>query len=820
MFRNYLSAAIRNLARNGPYAGVTIAGLAIAFAAAILIGLYVRDELSYDAWIPGHQQVFLVRQKITGALSKPVVEDQTPAAIAELLKLDFPQIEYAARFSKSGFPPALRRGDISIAERAFAWVDPDFLKIVQVTAVAGNPATALRAPDHLVLTRSAARKYFGQDAPIGQVLQVDGAPMSVAAVIEDLPTETNFSAQVFGSSLAPQSMYKTLEQAGLLSNAVETVVKLKPQVDAAAMNAALPAFVDRRIAQAVQAEAPNEGLHNSFWLEPITRLHLDPVPGAFSPETDPAAVAAIAVIGALIVIVAAINFVTLMTARASRRAVEVGVRKALGAGRRDLVAQFMGEALVYVAVALMAAVAIVELALPALNGVLQRKIAFDYLGDPALAGAMLGVTAVVGLLAGVYPALVLSAFRPALVLKGGPIEASGGGRLRQALVVTQFCVLIALLLAAITIARQTTFALTKGTHVDQSGVVLLLASPCTDALRDAVKAIPGVQGAACSSPTALALADSVDYVQLDGRAANLNITPVDFGFFDIYGVRPLAGRVFDIARPSDDGSNHVNDAPPIVLNEAAVRALGIRSDAAALGRHLQWQYVPDAGIAKLSYSHAPYLPSEVIGVVPDFTFGSVREQVRPAFFYVAKKVDMMSSVALNVKLDPARTAETLPRLAQTWKAVSNGQPLQEVFANQFMLRLYIDTIVQGAFVAVCALIAVSVACMGLFALSAYTAERRTKEIGVRKAMGASSADILRLLLWQFLWPVLIANLIAWPIAFLVMNWWLGGFAYRVDQPLWAFLAAGGAAVVIALGTVLYQALRVSRAKPVMALRYE
>src|SRR6185437_10150408 len=314
-------------------------------------------------------------------LSKPVVEDQTPAAIAELLKLDFPQIEYAARFSKSGFPPALRRGDISIAERAFAWVDPDFLKIVQVTAVAGNPATALRAPDHLVLTRSAARKYFGQDAPIGQVLQVDGAPMSVAAVIEDLPTETNFSAQVFGSSLAPQSMYKTLEQAGLLSNAVETVVKLKPQVDAAAMNAALPAFVDRRIAQAVQAEAPNEGLHNSFWLEPITRLHLDPVPGAFSPETDPAAVAAIAVIGALIVIVAAINFVTLMTARASRRAVEVGVRKALGAGRRDLVAQFMGEALVYVAVALMAAVAIVELALPALNGVLQRKIAFDYLGD-------------------------------------------------------------------------------------------------------------------------------------------------------------------------------------------------------------------------------------------------------------------------------------------------------------------------------------------------------------------------------------------------------------------------------------------------------
>lgn len=823
MFRNYLSAALRNLTRNGPYAGVTIAGLAIAFAAAILIGLYVRDELSFDAWIPGHQQVFMVRQRITGALSKPVVEDSTPAALAELLKLDFPQIEYAARFrgGSSGYPPAVRHGDVSIAERAFAWVDPDFFKIVRVTPVAGDPAAALQAPDHLVLTRSAARKYFGKDAPIGQTLQVDGAPMSVAAVIEDWPAESNFSGQVFGSGLAPQSLFRTIEKAGFLANAVETVVKLKPGADATSMNAALPGFVARRIAGAVYAQAPNEGLHNYFWLEPITRLHLDPVPGAFAPETDPTVLAAIGVIGVLIVVVAAINFVTLMTARASRRAVEVGVRKALGAGRRDLVAQFMGEALVYVAVGLAAAAAIVELALPALNGVLQRKMAFDYLGDPALLAAMLSAAATVGLLAGIYPALVLSAFRPALVLKGGPIEATGGGRLRQALVVTQFCVLIALLLAAITIARQTSFALSKATHVDQSGVVLLLASPCTDTLRDAVRAIPGVEGAACSSPTALALVDSIDDVQLGARRANLVVAPVDFGFFGIYGVRPLAGRVFDIARPSDDGANHVNDAPPIVINEAAVHALGIPTAEAAIGRQVQWQYLPNASIASSSTSdQSPYLPSEVIGVVPDFTFGSVRNMVQPQFFYVPKKVDWFTSVALNVKLDPARTAETLPRLAQTWKAVSNGQPLQEVFASQFMLRLYIDTIVQGAFIAVCALIAVSVACMGLFALSAYTAERRTKEIGVRKAMGASSGDILRLLLWQFTWPVLIANLIAWPLAFLVMNWWLAGFAYRVDQPLWPFLAAGGAAVVIALGTVLYQALRVSRAKPVAALRYE
>jgi putative ABC transport system permease protein len=206
--------------------------------------------------------------------------------------------------------------------------------------------------------------------------------------------------------------------------------------------------------------------------------------------------------------------------------------------------------------------------------------------------------------------------------------------------------------------------------------------------------------------------------------------------------------------------------------------------------------------------------------VPDFTFGSVRTSVEPSFFYVAKKVDFMSSVALNIRLDPARMPQTLPRIERVWKDISHGQPLWEVFTGQLMLRLYLDTIIEGAFIAVCGLIAVSVACLGLFALSAYTAERRTKEIGVRKAMGASSGDILKLLLWQFLWPVLVANLIAWPIAFLVMNWWLQGFAYRIDQSPWTFIAAGAAAVVIALVTVFFQGLRVSRAKPVAALRYE
>jgi len=821
MFQNYLAASLRNLARNGQYAGITIAGLAIAFAAAILIGLYVRDELSYDSWVPGHQQVFLVRQKITGALAKPIVEETTPGALADLMKLDFPQLQYVARLSGGTYPPALRRGDISISERRFIWVDPDFFKIIAPPAVAGDPATALAAPDHLVLTRSAARKYFGRDTPIGGVLQVDGTPMSVAAVIEDWPTNSNVSGDVFGSSLAPQSLIPDMTKAGMLSNSLQTWIKLKPGADAATVSAALPGFVARRMMPAVNRIAPDEHLRIQLWLEPITAMHLDPVEsGTFVPETDPAVVAAIGVIGGLIVVVAAINFVTLMTARASRRAVEVGVRKALGAGRRDLFVQFMGEALVYVAVALIVAVAIAEIVLPGLNTVLQRKMTFDYLGDPALLVTMLVVTAVVGLLAGVYPAMVLSAFRPASVLKGGPIANTGGGGLRQALVVTQFCVLIVVLLAAITIARQTVFAVNEGTHVKQDAVVLLFASPCTDTLRDAVKAVPGVESAACSSPGAISLTNSIDNVVAHGRRVNLDWAPVDFGFFEIYKLHPLAGRTFAADHPADDGANHTDDAPPIVINEAAVHALGYSSAQAAIGQVVNWHFRAISLKLAGSGQTSPYRSSQIIGVVPDFTFGSVRAAIQPTFFFVAQKIDFLSSVVLNIRLDPARMTQTLPRVERVWKDVSHGQPLQEVFASQFMLRLYIDTIIEGAFIAVCALIAVSVACLGLFALSAYTAERRTKEIGVRKAMGASSSDILKLLLWQFLWPVLAANLIAWPIAFLVMNWWLQGFAYRIDQSPWTFLAAGAAAVVIALATVFFQGLRVSRAKPVSALRYE
>jgi len=429
------------------------------------------------------------------------------------------------------------------------------------------------------------------------------------------------------------------------------------------------------------------------------------------------------------------------------------------------------------------------------------------------------VTLVTGLLAGIYPALVLSSFRPSSVLKGGPIAAPGGGGVRQALVVAQFAVLITLLLGTLTIYRQTAFALKDATHTDKDGVVMLFASPCTQAMRDVIGAVPGVQRAACASPMAVGLGNSQDLSSTGDRKAMLNYSPVDFGFFEVYGIRPVAGRLPEAARPGDDGGKTGDIPPPILLNEAAVRALGFKSPQAALGRLVTWHFNPSLGPTNVKLD-SPARASEVIGVVPDFTFGSVRQKVNPTFFYVGPKTNFFNSVALNIKLDPAGQADTLKRVDKAWAKISGGLPLQQYYANQFLLRLYIDNVLQGGFIAICALICVSIGCLGLFALSAYTAERRTKEIGIRKAMGANSGDILRLLLWQFTKPVLWATALALPLGWLAMNWWLQGFAYHVDVAPWTFAAAAGAGVVIALGTVFFHALRVARARPVGALRYE
>lgn len=819
MFRNYLAAALRNLARNKLYAGVTILGLAIGFAAALLIGLYVRDELTYDRFVPGHERVYQVTETLTPAGSAPIESSVTPMMLARPLKLDFREIEAVARLSPSYFPPAVRRGDFVATERFVFWGDPDFFRVIPLPVLAGDLAHALEPADGIVITRAMARKYFGKDAPLGEVLQIDGQPMRVTAVLKDLPSNTHLNADFIASARAshgPIARYEPIN--GPTSNTLATYVRLRPGASPATMTPRFDQFLETRLPLNAAVEYGRFERH--LHLVPLTKIHLTrSTQGNFKPAVDRAVIAAIGLVGVLIVLVAAINFVTLMTARGARRAVEVGVRKASGASRRDLIVQFLGEAMVYVFAAGVLAVSLAELLMPAMNVFLQRKLTFDYLHDPALAGTMLAVVLATGLLAGAYPALVLSNFRPASVLKGGPVQAQGGAGVRQALVIGQFAVLVGLAVVAITIARQTVYALNEGMRVDKEQVVLLFAQPCNAAMRDEVRKLPGVRAAACASYQSLNMGDNRDGVQFGAKKVDISTAPVDFGFFDVYGVRPLAGRLFDETRPTDGELDNPDANPPVVLNETAVRKLGFASPQAAIGKIVNWHGTWDESMRQPTEVIPAPKPSEIIGVVPDFTLGSVREPIRPMLFSIGRNL-APNSIAMSVKLDGAQAPETLAAIDRLWKRFGDGKPITRAFSDQMAMLLYLDTIIQGATVAIAGLIALTVAALGLFALSAFTTERRTKEIGVRKAMGASSRDILKLLLWEFAKPVLWANLIAWPAAWLILNWWLSSFAYHVDIAPWTFAAAGVGALAIALATVLVHALSVARSKPVAALRYE
>jgi putative ABC transport system permease protein len=834
MLRSYLSAAFGNIGRNGFYAAITILGLAVSFAAAILIGLFLRDEYTFDGFVKDHQRVYRASSIVTLPGAKPGQVDLVPSTLAAYLKLDFPEIERAARLE--GWKGVIRKDNTTV-EEPLVWVDPDFFQVMSIPVLAGDANAALAAPDGLVLTRAMARKYFGEDAPIGKVLQVNtsieiqGLPLSeqrlltefhsmrVMAVIKDPPSNSHLRAKIFASGRAAFSLLSLDDRHPSPFNLTSMVyVKLKPGASAAAVAARLPAFADRRFPGANRGPSVSR-----YSLMPLASLHFSAARPAgveddtLRPPGDRRVDAGVAGEGVLIVLIAAINFVTLMTARATRRAVEVGVRKAAGARQSDLVIQFMGEALIYVAIAMIGAVVIAEMALPAVNAFLDRSLTFDYLGDPWIAAAILGGVALTSALAGLYPAMVLSAFRPATALKGGATAPSGAARARQALVVAQFAIVIGLILVTATIYRQTQFALHDALRLDTSQNVRITTS-CRSPFHDQLPTLPGIREVSCGSFAAMAVGGSSTFVAMpDGTNRTLSGAPVDVGFLEMHGIKPVAGRFFSEAR-GEDVVLHRPDAgpnqqPTLVLNESAVRQLGLKSPADAVGKTVRWTRWT-AGTN--NFTLPPANPSQVIGVAPDFTLGTIRSRIEPAIYYV----DPAGGRLIVVKLDGARMPEALRAMSGLWRRLGHDRPLSFAFEDATVQALYRDVITQGAAIGVCAGLAVMIACLGLFALAAFVTERRVKEIGVRKAMGAGTADVVRLLLWQFTKPVLWANLVAWPAAFFILDWWLHGFAYRVGQPVWLFLAASLTAAVIAWATVSFQSWMAARARPATALRYE
>ena len=800
MFRNYLAAALRNVARNRLYAVINVVGLGVGFAAAILVALYVHHELNFEDFIPGYQRIYRISMAQTAPDAGSNSVEDFRAPLAAQLKLQFPQIEAITRLSNTFGGKNLRRGNVETLEDRFYWADPNIFDVLPLPAIAGDLKTALERPDGLVLTRRMARKYFGRDLPLGETIQIDRhITMQVTAVLADLPSNTHLNTEVIASAKSIP------DPNGMNAYRAYTYLRLAPGASADTLRHGIQGFVDQL---AAKFNIADKRLTFSMPLVPIAAIHLRE-PGAFAmtPAGDPRALRAIAVVGVLILAIASINFVNLMTARAARRATEVGVRKVAGGRRRDLLMQFMGEALLYAALGMLAAVAAVELVLlPRLNTLLDRNIGFDYWHWPLL-GKLIAAVLVVGLLAGLYPAMVLSAYRPTAVLAGGKLPASGSGRLRQLLVIVQFAILIGLAAATGIIYRQTIFGLQQGLRFDKEQL-LAIQMPLGDceaaALRTEIDRLPGVRASACSMDF-LNNFGTATYRAPDGRMATLQNSQVGAGLFELLGLKPLAGRFFLAEREMDRLPAPRNEvattAYHVVVNETAARQLGFANPQDAIGKVF-------TGSAERR---------EIIGVVPDFSRDSVRHSIDPVFFeYSAGWFSQ-----LNVRLVGQHAPQTLQQIDRLWSQQPNVTgPISRSFFDQYLQNLYSELKRQSGIFTVFALVALFLAALGLFGLSAFAAERRTREIGVRKALGADTGNILRLLLWQFARPVLWATLLAWPVTAWLMHRWLQGFAYRTELSAWVFIASAVAAVAIALLTVTGHSVLVARAKPVAALRYQ
>jgi putative ABC transport system permease protein len=817
MLRHYLSLTARHVARNKLYAPISITGLAIGFGAATLIGLYIHDELSYERWLPDSDRIYRVSPSsdVTGEAAGG------PSDIGLWLANDYPeQIETTTRlFRGGGF---FKRGDLELREQ-ITWADANVFDVFQYPVIRGTLDGALERPDGLVLTRRTAQRYFGDSDPLGQTLLYNGRePLVVNAVIEDLPSNTHLAINVLASSLAPFSPAAEQDRNPMVTFGGKlwgssTYFLLKENEPIAPLRESIRTLFDRHAPRADAIKA------SDTWpliTRPIRTIHLA---GPFDPPEagQLGAVYAVAAIGLLILLVASINFVTLLTSLGIRRAPEVGVRKALGASRHDLFKQFMGESCLYMSAGCVLGLALAAAALQPLNTFLQRTMDFSMFADWRVTCVTLAFLALIALTAGAYPSLLLSSFRAATVTKS---SRTGGthAQVRQALVVLQFAMLIGLLIATAVTYRQMALGMREALRQNTDPIVVArlaqqlpdagMPATCTEALLDRMRRIDGVQRAACSM--GLPQQDfqfGAPLVRRDAAPVQVRYLGLGIGFLELYGYRPAAGRFFSAELGTDvSPPDNVWTSPEsIVLNETAVRQLGFGSAEEAVG-----QVASFAHIFRQPTTFTPWHAARIIGVVEDFQIGSVRGAIPPAVFFV----DEGQSVVLSLKLDGHATPEALAAIDRAWKELGGSGPLSRSFFEETMQNMYLDLQRQTQMFTAFAGIAIFIAVLGLFGLAAHAAVTRTKEIGIRKAVGGGRREIVRLLLWQFSRPVLLANVIAWPVAYYVMSAWLQGFARRVELDWWMFAGAGAMTLMVAVAAVSMHTWLMAGARPVEALR--
>ncbi len=820
MLLHYTKTASRYLLRNKLYSFINIGGLAISLAVATLVLLFVLDELSYDRWLPNIDRVYRLETTFYPPGRGILEFASTMGPVRDALERDFPnEIEAAARIGRQG-------ATVSIDDQRFNetvnYVDPGFFDILELEAVSGDPEAALQQATSLVITESIAQKYFGSEPALNRTVTFDNnISYRIGAVIRDIPDNSHLDmtliARLERERLANPGVIDTW--AGVFFH---TYVKLREGVAAAALRDALPDFFRRN----ATTEVPGLG---DVALSDITELRLIPVTdihlkserrGNMKPGGNINTVYAFSAIALLIIVIASINFMNLSTARSSIRAKEVALRKVVGAERSKLIIQFQAESVFLAVLALIAALILARLILPYYNNFLSRDFSLNFLENMPLAAFLAALAILVGLVGGLYPAFYLSAFRPGEILKSNQSSTDSSQKFRFFLVLVQFSISIALITATAIVGLQTRYAgmidlgFNKDLMVVLAGLGRTQASQSSDTIKQEIEKLPGVISVTRSSSVPPIIGSPNNIIELPenpgGESLIVEQVTVDFDYFDTYGMEPVTGRLFSQDRAADllivPEAEEEIPTQAVVINESAVKRLGYVSPELALGRTFR----------ALIPGDRPQALTEVIGVIPDAHFHSIHVDIPPMMFVVREE----GFGAMTVHIRPEGLDATLAGLDRIWQSAAPDEPVARSFIDDNFSALYNgEKQMQQVFMYLAGF-AVFVACLGLLGLAGFTAERRTKEIGMRKVLGASVLKIVRLLLWQFSKPVLIANLIAWPLAFYFLDQWLERFSYRIEMTIVPFLAAGLIALLLAWATVAGHAIIAARRNPVHSLRYE
>lgn len=785
MFKNYFKIAVRNMAKYKSYSFINIIGLAIGMACFMMIMLWVQDELSYDKFHENADNLYRLMWKVNGDEKYTF---STPAPLADVLEDECPEIANSTRLTRTR--DLLFKYQEKQFEEKAAFVDSRFPELFTFPFLLGNPKTALDDPATIICTEDMAEKYFPGENPIGKLLTFEFSgdekfDLKVTGVIKNIPHNSHLQANFFISL----NFWTVLRNRNYWSDYYTRTYVFIPenrkiQSVEAKIGKCIPKYMD---------EGRQAG--TQVYLQPLKKIHLySDIPGHGNIKY----VHLFSVIAFFILAIACINFMNLSTARSLKRSREIGLRKVIGANRMKIILQFLGESFFYIVLALVIAVLLVEMSLPWFNELTAKKLAINYFSGQFILG-MLVIGFLTGIIAAGYPAFSLSSFAPIITLKHSQHTTPKGDTFRKALVALQFSLSIMIIIGSIVVSNQLTFLKNANLGFIKENLVSIRMRGDMGAQYEAVKRDllqnPNVTSATANDLFNIQRTTSVSWKEKQpDDNLYVGVYRVDYDFINTFNMEMADGRFY-----SNEFTTDATEA--YVINEAAAKAMGMKSP---IGKQFQlWGY-----------------EGKIIGVVKDFHFKSLHDEIEPLILWPNTEKNFGTFEYLTVRIKSDDIHHTMNSIENVWKKHGSDYPFEyrffdETLDSQYRFEQRVSKIFNGF-----TLLAIFISCLGLLGLISFTAEQKTKEIGVRKVLGASIVDIIRMLLNDFTRWILLANIVAWPIAYFAMNKWLQNFAYHAEMSWWIFLLSGSLALMIALLTVSWQAVRAATANPIESLRYE